>query len=71
MTVPQFAGRLAPVPTTHNPVAFFIVSSLALVVNAAAVVYQFSVIRRNKLNPFRDELYTEKAFYKKINAENK
>jgi len=47
------------------------VSLLALVVNAAAVIYQFSVIRRNKLNPFRDELYTEKAFYKKINAENK
>lgn len=71
MTVPQFADRLAPVPTTHNPTAFFIVSLLALVVNAAAVVYQFSVIRRNKLNPFKDELYTEKAFYKKINAENK
>lgn len=71
MTVPKFADRLAPVPTTHNPTAFFIVSLLALVVNAAAVIYQFRVIRRNKLNPFRDELYTEKAFYKKINAENK
>ena len=68
MTVPQFADRLAPVPTTHNPTAFFIVSLLALVVNAAAVIYQFSVIRRNKLNPFRDELYTEKAFYKKIRS---
>ena len=65
MTVPQFADRLAPAPTTHNPAAFFIVSLLALVVNAAAVVYQFSVIRRNKLNPFKDELYTEKAFFKK------
>lgn len=45
--------------------------TLALVVNAAAVVYQFSVIRKNKLNPFKDELYKDKAFYKKINAENK
>ena len=51
MTVPQFADRLAPVPTTHNPTAFFIVSLLALVVNAAAVIYQFSVIRRNKRKP--------------------
>ena len=71
MTVPQFADRLAPVPTTHNPKAFFAVSFLSLVVNAAAVIYQFSVIRKNKLNPFRDEIYTDKAFYKKINAENK
>jgi len=29
------------------------------------------VIRKNKLNPFKDEIYTDKAFYKKINAENK
>ena len=71
MTVPQFADRLAPVPTTHNPKAFFAVSFLSLVVNAAAVIYQFSVIRKNKLNPFKDEIYTDKAFYKKINAENK
>ena len=71
MTVPQFADRLSPAPTTHNPAAFFIVSLLALVVNAAAVVYQFSVILKNKLNPFKDEIYTDKAFYKKINAENK
>lgn len=71
MTVPQFADRLAPVPTTHNPKAFFAVSFISLVVNAAAVIYQFSVIRKNKLNPFKDEIYTDKAFYKKINAENK
>lgn len=66
-----FADRLAPVPTTHNPKAFFAVSFLSLVVNAAAVIYQFSIIRKNKLNPFKDEIYTDKAFYKKINAENK
>ena len=71
MTVPQFADRLAPVPTTHNPKAFFAVSFISLVVNAVAVIYQFSVIRKNKLNPFKDEIYTDKAFYKKINAENK
>ena len=56
---------------THNPKAFFAVSFLSLVVNAAAVIYQFSVIRKNKLNSFKDEIYTDKAFYKKINAENK
>ncbi len=66
MTVPQFADRLAPVPTTHNPTAFFVVSFISLAANLAAVIYQFVVIRRKKLNPLKDELYTDKKFYQKV-----
>ena len=36
MTVPQFADVLAPIPTTHNPAAFFAVSLLALASGSAS-----------------------------------
>ncbi|MEG0051408.1 MAG: DUF5692 family protein, partial [Terrisporobacter sp.] len=56
MTVPQFADRIAPVATTHNPKAFFVVSLISLVANAALAIYQFSKIRKNKLSPLKDEI---------------
>lgn len=71
MTVPQFADRLAPVETTHNPTAFFIVSLLSLSVNLIAVIYQFNIIRKKKLNPFKDEVYTELKAYKTVIEENR
>lgn len=71
MTVPQFADRIAPVPTTHNPTAFFIVSFLALASNVALAVYQFNIIRKKKLNPFKDEVYKDTKVYQDVIAENK
>ena len=70
MTVPQFVDRIAPVPTTHNPKAFFIASLLALVVNVALAVYQFNKIRKNILNPLKDEIFAETQTYKSVVAEN-
>jgi len=70
MTVPSFADRIAPVPTTHNPKAFFIVSLLALIANVSLAVYQFNRIRKNRLNPLRDEIYKNTAPYMKIVEEN-
>ena len=70
MTVPTFADRVAPVPTTHNPTAFFIVSLLALVSNAGLFIYQVYVIRKNKKNPLKDELYVDTTNYKKIMEQN-
>ena len=70
MTVPSFADRIAPVPTTHNPKAFFIVSLLALIANVSLAIYQFNRIRKNRLNPFRDEIYKNTAPYMKIVEEN-
>lgn len=70
MTVPQFADRIAPVPTTHNPKAFFIVSLLALLSNIALAVYQFYLIRRKRLNPLKDEIYVETNAYKRVVKEN-
>ncbi len=70
MTVPQFADKIAPVPTTHNPKAFFIVSFVALLANVALFVYQIIRISKKKLNPLRDEIYSETETYNKVLAEN-
>ncbi len=71
MTIPAFADRIAPVPTTHNSNAFFIVSLISLLANIAVAVYQFYLIRKNKLNPLTDEIYTETNDYKQVIAENR
>jgi len=70
MTVPQFADRIAPVPTTHNPKAFFIASLVSLLANIALAAYQFNKIRKNKLNPLKDEIFVETKAYKTVIAEN-
>ncbi len=66
MTVPTFADRIAPVPTTHNPKAFFTVSLIALLSNLALAGYQFYKIRKNKLHPLHDEIYKETRAYKEV-----
>ncbi len=71
MTVPQFADVLAPIPTTHNPTAFFVVSLLALASNAALAAYQFYRIRKLKLNPLKDQIYADTKAYQRIVEENK
>ncbi|MBI9104743.1 MAG: hypothetical protein JEY99_20170 [Spirochaetales bacterium] len=70
MTMPTFADRIAPVPTTHNPRAFFMVSLIALLFNAGLAFYQIRLIVKKKLNPLKDELYTDTNSYKKIVSEN-
>ena len=71
MTVPQFADVLAPIPTTHNPTAFFVVSLLALASNAALAVYQFRKIRKLKLNPLKDEIYADTKAYQELEEANR
>ena len=71
MTVPQFADRIAPIPTTHNPAAFLVVSAIALAFNLGVAIYQLARIRRGKLNPMRDELYTDTKPYRDVVAENR
>lgn len=70
MTIPQFADRIAPVATTHNPTAFFVVSLVSLIANVVLVAYQFNKIRKNKLNPLRDEIFADTKGYKQVVEEN-
>lgn len=70
MTLPTFADRIAPVPTTHNPVAFFIVSFVALAFNLGVAIYQFRLIKKNHLNPLKDEIYKDTKAYQEVIEEN-
>jgi hypothetical protein len=70
MTIPTFASQIAPVPTTHNPTAFFAVSLVALLANIALVVYQFYKIRKYKLNPLKDEVYKDSVAYQNVIKDN-
>lgn len=70
MTIPQFADKIVPVPTTHNPQAFFIVSLIALIANLGLFTYQVVRIVKLKKNPLKDEIYKDTKTYKKVIAEN-
>ena len=70
LTITVWPTTATPVPTTHNPTAFFIVSLLALVSNAGLFIYQVSVIIKKKKNPLKDELYVDTKHYKKIVTQN-
>jgi hypothetical protein len=70
MTIPQFADKIAPVPTSHKPEAFFIVSLIALLANLALFAYQSTIIIKNKKNPFKDEIYAGTKTYQNVLAEN-
>lgn len=70
MTVPQFADKILPVPTTHNPKAFFIVSLISLLANLALFIYQYYKIFKLKLNPLKDKIYKDTKTYQKIVDEN-
>lgn len=71
MAVPSFAtsSRFA-VESSHNEVALFTVSLIALAANVAVAVYQVKTIRSRKLNPLRDELYTHLPQYRQVVEES-
>ena len=70
MAVPQFY-TFAEIPTTHNPAAFFVVSLVALASNVALAAYQLHRIRIQRLNPLKDELYTDSKSYREVVEENR
>ncbi len=56
------------VKSTNDPSALMLVSSLALVSNIAVFVYYLYRIRKYKLNPLKEEIYTDLKAYKKVAA---
>ena len=56
--------------SSHNEVALFTVSFIALAANVAVAVYQVKTIRARKLNPLRDELYTHLPQYQQVVEES-
>ena len=61
----------AEIPTTHNPNAFFAVSLVALIANAALAAYPLRRIRTRRLNPLKDEHYNETKSYREVDEEHR
>lgn len=71
MAVPTFAtSSMFSVQSSHNPVALFTVSAIALASNVALLIYQASVIITHRKNPLRDELYTHLQGYQQVRTAN-
>lgn len=70
LTVPAFAAKLAPVKTTHNPKAFFVVSLIAFLANAGLAIYQLIRMANNNTNPFKEEVYVHSKAYSNAVKEN-
>ncbi|MBU3133113.1 hypothetical protein KPL40_11685 [Clostridium gasigenes] len=71
LTIPNFFvhGKYA-VASTHSSTAYYTVSILALVFNVGVGIYQVRTIIKNKKNPLKDDLYTERKDYQAIRNEN-
>lgn len=72
LTMPYFSETsIFAVKSSHNEGALLLISALALVSNAGVFVYQMRRIFKYKLNPFKDEIFTDLKAYKEIVANNK
>lgn len=72
MAVPSFVTDSSfAVESSHDPVALFTVSAIALAANIAVAVYQVLTIVKKRLNPLREELYTELEPYRAVVAANR
>ncbi|HHW83094.1 MAG TPA: hypothetical protein GX743_04650 [Actinomycetales bacterium] len=64
MAVPSFVSTsMFRVETSRSTAALFVVSALSIAVNMAVLVYQVRTIRTKRLNPLREELYTDHPGY--------
>jgi hypothetical protein len=70
MTFPYFfaTGSTFNVAPSYNPAANWSISILALVLNIVLAVWQVNRIVKNRLNPLKDEIFTDQPDYKEVNA---
>lgn len=67
MAVPSFVDTsMFAVKASHNPAALFVVSALALASNVAVFVYYIYRVKKYKLNPFKQEIFTNIKAYKQV-----
>lgn len=69
MSFPMFVDRWFPVPASHNPTAWFVVSLLSLVINMAVLVLEVYTVIRYRRNPLRQEVYVHSKAYKSVVAD--
>lgn len=71
MAVPAFVtDSQFAVASSGRPAALFIASALSLVVNVAVLIYQVKTIRKYRLNPLKDQLYTRLPAFQEVLLEN-
>ncbi len=69
MTFPSFVDTsIFAVKSSHNPVALFVVSALALASNLGVLGYEIYTIRKTRRNPLKEELYTDLPAYRQVAA---
>ena len=67
MAVPAFVSDSPfAVQSSHSPAALMTVSVLSLVANVAVFVYQVHRVRTRRLDPLRDELWTDLPAYRRV-----
>jgi len=71
LTIPDFFVKSKyAVASTHSSTAYYTVSIIALVFNVGVGIYQIRTIVKNKKNPLKDDLYTNRRDYQAIRNEN-
>jgi len=70
MTMPYFfaTGSTFNVSVSYNPAANWSISLLSLALNVSLAVWQTCRIVKYRLNPLKDEIYTDLDEYRKVNA---
>lgn len=70
MAFPTFVDdTIFAVQSSHDPAALFVVSALALAANVAVLVYALYRMKKYRLNPLKEELYTNLQAYKEVAAQ--
>jgi hypothetical protein len=70
MTFPSFVDTsMFAVKSSHNPVALWVVSGLALASNVGVLVYEIYKIAKTKRNPCKEEIYTDLPAYQQVASE--
>ena len=70
MTFPYFfaVGSTFNVSVSYNPAANWTLALISLALNVALAVMQVSRIMKRRLNPLKDELWTDTEEYKQVGA---
>lgn len=55
---------------TYKPIGLWTISIIAFVFNVVAFIYMVGVIRRDRVNPLKTEIYTQSKYYQDVLKEN-
>jgi len=69
MTFPNLVDVDFVVNSSYNPAVMWTLSILSFAVNASIFVYQLRRIINRRLNPFKDEIFTDFIAYKQVSKE--